>query len=70
MVAKPLVAFLNPLEPYSPIFLPWFNKEKYAKLPPEEDDEAVDGGANVAELEAEKEVAQAEGDPQDNPHKI
>ena len=49
------MAFLNPLEPYSPIFLPGFDKEEYAHRPPKEDEEEADGGAKVAEAKAEKE---------------
>ena len=49
------MAFLNPLEPYSPIFLPGFDKEEYANCPPEEDAKAADGEAKVAKAKAKKE---------------
>ena len=70
--AKPSIVFPDPLEPYSSILLPDFDVVEYANLPAEED-EVVDGGTEVEdakaskEMKAEADAARAEGDQQDNP---
>ena len=62
------MAFLNPPEPYSPIFLPGFDKKEYANWPAEDDVEVVDGGTEVEdvkigkELKAKANAARTEGD--------
>ncbi|GFY91468.1 hypothetical protein Acr_07g0016640 [Actinidia rufa] len=61
MAVNPLMAFPDPLKPYSLIFFSGFDKEEYANFPSEEDDEVTDGGANVAEPEVRDKADRAEG---------
>ena len=65
VVAKPPVAFPDSPKPYSPIFVPSFDKEEYANY-------LADGRTEVEDVEAAKEpeaevdASRSDGDPKDN----